>query len=63
MNDAAPVSGYAEAYAAWRADPQAWWASAAEGIAWERRWDSVFDASTGPYGQWFPGGMLNTCFN
>ena len=63
MNDAAPVSGYAEAYAAWRADPQAWWASAAEGIAWERRWDSVFDASTGPYGRWFPGGMLNTCFN
>ena len=22
MNDAAPASGYAEAYAAWRADPQ-----------------------------------------
>ena len=46
MNDAAPVSGYAEAYAAWRADPQAWWACAAEGIAWERRWDSVFDPAT-----------------
>ena len=63
MNDAAPVSGYAEAYAAWRADPEAWWAVVAEGITWERRWDRVFDPSIGPYGRWFPGAMLNTCFN
>ena len=63
MNDAAPASGYAEAYAAWRADPEAWWAGVAEGIAWERRWDRVFDPSSGPYGRWFPGAMLNTCFN
>ena len=63
MNDAAPASGYAEAYAAWRADPEAWWAGVAEGITWERRWDSVFDASIGPYGRWFPGATLNTCFN
>ncbi len=63
MNDAAPVSGYAEAYAAWHTDPDAWWAVVAEGITWERRWDRVFDPSIGPYGRWFPGAMLNTCFN
>ena len=63
MNDAAPVSGYAEAYAAWHTDPEAWWAVVAEGITWERRWDRVFDPSLGPYGRWFPGAMLNTCFN
>ena len=63
MNDAAPASGYAEAYAAWRADPEAWWAGVAEGITWDRRWDRVFDPSSGPYGRWFPGAMLNTCFN
>ncbi len=63
MNDAAPVSGYAEAYAAWHTDPEAWWAVVAEGITWERRWDRVFDPSIGPYGRWFPGAMLNTCFN
>ena len=40
MNDAAPASGYAEAYAAWRADPEAWWAGVAEGITW--------DAALGP---------------
>ena len=55
MNDAAPASGYAEAYAAWRADPEAWWAGVAEGITWDRRWDRVFDPSSGPYGRWFPG--------
>ena len=63
MNDAAPASGYAEAYAAWRADPEAWWAGVAEGITWDRRWDRVFDPSSGPYGRWFPGATLNTCFN
>jgi propionyl-CoA synthetase len=54
---------YAAAYAAWQADPEAWWAKAAEGIAWERRWDRVFDRSLGVFGQWFGGGRLNTCFN
>jgi propionyl-CoA synthetase len=63
MNDAAPTSGYAEAYAAWHSDPEGWWAGIAEGITWERRWDRVFDASSGPYGRWFPGATLNTCFN
>ena len=63
MNDAAPTSGYAEAYASWRTDPEAWWGTAAAGLAWRRRWDRVFDASTGPYGRWFPGATLNTCFN
>jgi propionyl-CoA synthetase len=63
MNNGAPASGYAEAYAAWRADPQSWWAGVAEGITWDRQWDRVFDPSLGPYGRWFPGGTLNTCFN
>ena len=63
MNNAAPAIRYAEAYAAWRADPEAWWEAVAEGIVWERRWDRVFDASSGPYGSWFPGATLNTCFN
>src|SRR4249920_635686 len=54
---------YDEAYADWKRDPQAWWARAAEGITWTKRWDQVFDPSLGAYGQWFAGGMLNTCFN
>jgi propionyl-CoA synthetase len=54
---------YDDAYAAWRRDPQAWWASVAEGITWEKRWDNVFDPLQGPYGRWFTGGSLNTCYN
>ncbi|MBO0709786.1 MAG: AMP-binding protein [Acetobacteraceae bacterium] len=54
---------YAEAYRSWRDDPAAWWAKAAEGIHWERRWDRVFDPALGVFGQWFAGGMLNTSFN
>ncbi len=54
---------YAEAYRSWRQDPDSWWASAAEGIDWDRKWDRVFDAASGPYGRWFPGARLNTSFN
>src|SRR6202034_2964848 len=54
---------YAQAYGDWQRDPQAWWAAAAEGITWDKRWDRVFDPALGAYGQWFAGGMLNTCYN
>ena len=54
---------YEQAYAAWQRDPEAWWAETAEGITWDKRWDKVFDPSRGPYGQWFAGGTLNTCYN
>ena len=54
---------YADTYAAWQADPQVWWAKAAEGITWDRRWDRVFDPSLGTFGQWFAGARLNICAN
>ena len=57
-----PVS-HDEAYAAWQRDPDSWWAAAAQGITWTKPWDRVFDSSLGAYGQWFAGGMLNTCYN
>ena len=63
MNDAPYESTYDVAYEQWRRDPHAWWAAAAEGITWDKRWDAVFDPATGPFGRWFPGAMLNTCFN
>jgi len=54
---------YAEVYAAWQRDPEAFWAQAAAGITWDKPWDRVFDPTIGPYGQWFAGGMLNTSAN
>ena len=56
-------SSYAQAYAAWNADPEAWWAHAAEGIDWISRWDRGFDPALGAFGQWFPGGTLNMAQN
>jgi propionyl-CoA synthetase len=54
---------YAVAYGDWMRDPAAYWAAEAEGIAWIKPWDTVFDPSLGAFGQWFAGGMLNTCYN
>jgi propionyl-CoA synthetase len=57
------VSRYGEVYAAWRADPQAFWARAAEDIDWISAPKRVFDEKAGVYGRWFPDATCNTCFN
>ncbi len=44
-------------------DPNGFWAEAAKGIYWNRRWDTVLDDSEAPVYRWFKGGKLNTCFN
>ena len=54
---------YADAYQTWMRDPFAYWAAEADGISWEKPWDRVFDPAMGAFGQWFPGGQLNTCYN
>ena len=54
---------YPQAYAAWQADPGAWWMDAAAGITWERQPDAAFDLAMGAFGQWFPGGTLNMAYN
>ncbi len=44
-------------------DPEKFWAEAAEGIHWDKRWDKVVDGSAAPLYRWFAGGRLNTCYN
>jgi propionyl-CoA synthetase len=56
-------SRYHEVYAAWRSDPEAFWAEAAQEIDWFRPWDKVFDPDQGVYGRWFVGAECNTCHN
>ena len=51
------------AYAAATADPESFWAAAAESLHWDRRWDRVLDDSAAPLYRWFTGGELNTCYN
>jgi propionyl-CoA synthetase len=56
-------SRYHETYAAWKADPEGFWAEAAKAIDWVEPWDKVFDPQAGVYGHWFAGAQCNTCFN
>ena len=57
------TSRYDATYAAWRADPEAYWARAARSIAWDVVPLRTFDPAIGVYGRWFPDGRLNTCYN
>ena len=43
--------------------PDEFWANAAEGIDWIKKWDKVLDASNPPFYRWFSGAELNTCYN
>jgi len=56
-------SRYDRVYAEWRADPQAFWAKAAQEIDWISPPRRIFDAEAGVYGRWFPDATCNTCFN
>ena len=56
-------STYSEVYARWRAEPEAFWAEAAEAVHWYRRWDTLLDDSHAPLYRWFHGGEVNSCYN
>ena len=54
-------SRYQEVYGRWQADPEGFWAGAAEAIAWDRPADRVFDPEAGVYGRWFVGATCKIC--
>lgn len=55
--------GYDEIYTRSLRDPEHFWGEAAEQVSWIRPWDRVLDTSKSPFTRWFPGGVLNTCYN
>jgi propionyl-CoA synthetase len=59
----AMTNRYADAHRRSLADPDGFWAEAAAGIDWDKRWDKVLDDSNQPFCLWFRGGRLNTCWN
>ncbi|WP_237214240.1 propionyl-CoA synthetase [Falsiroseomonas oryziterrae] len=63
MDGSTGASRYDEVYAAWKADPDAYWSRAARAIDWEVAPRTIFDPKMGVYGRWFPDGRLNTCWN
>ncbi|MGB6065339.1 MAG: propionyl-CoA synthetase [Desulfomonilaceae bacterium] len=54
---------YEEAFSESLENPEGFWGRAAEEIVWDKKWDRVLDQSNSPFFKWFPGAMLNTCFN
>src|SRR5690242_3527533 len=54
---------YDAVYTRWLNDPENFWAEAAEEVHWDKKWDRVLDDSRPPFYRWFPGGLLNTCYN
>ncbi|MDT2003992.1 propionyl-CoA synthetase [Rhodococcus opacus] len=57
------MTSYGSLYESWREDPLGYWGEQGTRIEWDTPWTAVFDADTGPYGRWFPGGRLNTSHN
>ena len=54
---------YAEVFHRSLTDPEGFWGEAARAIDWYRAPAAVLDGSNPPFYRWFPGGVLNTCFN
>jgi propionyl-CoA synthetase len=54
---------YDQVYARSINDPIGFWAEAAEGIHWYKKWDKVLDEVNKPLYRWFTGGEVNTCYN
>ncbi|MCK4868783.1 MAG: AMP-binding protein, partial [Alphaproteobacteria bacterium] len=57
------TSQFDEIYNRSLADPEGFWAEAAEEIDWIEKWDKVLDDSNKPFYRWFAGGVVNTCYN
>ncbi|BCW45315.1 propionyl-CoA synthetase [Arthrobacter sp. StoSoilB5] len=57
------MSAYADSYSRSMADPQSFWLEAAGAIDWYEKPHRALDDSEAPFFNWFPDGVLNTCYN
>jgi propionyl-CoA synthetase len=57
------MTSYAETYRRSLAEPEQFWAAAAEAVDWDKRWERVLDDRRPPFYRWFSGARLNTCWN
>jgi len=57
------AASYEEIYAQSLSNPRAFWARAAGDIEWVRRPRAILNDSDPQRASWFPGGMLNSCYN
>ncbi|MEP4639093.1 MAG: AMP-binding protein, partial [Yoonia sp.] len=57
------MATYADIYANWQADPEAFWAKAATDIDWIKAPDVILDTANAPMTTWFADAVCNTCYN
>ncbi len=57
------MATYQQSWQEWQADPEGFWAKAANAIVWSKPWTQVLDTSQPPFYRWFPGAETNTCYN
>jgi propionyl-CoA synthetase len=55
--------GYKDVYAAWQANPEAFWMEAAGAIDWDKQPSKALFDENAPLYEWFADGMVNTCWN
>ena len=55
--------GYSDTYAAWKADPEAFWLDAAGDIDWITPPTRALDDAKAPLYEWFTDAEVNTCWN
>ncbi|MDP3261901.1 MAG: propionyl-CoA synthetase [Tabrizicola sp.] len=54
---------FAQTYAGWKADPEAFWLRAAEDIDWVEKPIHALNDSRAPLYEWFTDATVNTCWN
>jgi propionyl-CoA synthetase len=54
---------YAATYAAWQADPEAFWMQAAQGLDWAQLPSKALFDDAAPFCRWFADGRINACWN
>ncbi len=55
--------GYADTYAAWKADPEAFWLDAAKAIDWDKAPTKALNSDNAPLYEWFVDAKVNGCWN
>ena len=55
--------GYADIYAGWKADPEAFWMDAAKAIDWDKAPKHALNDDNAPLYEWFTDSRVNTCWN
>lgn len=57
------MSAYRELYERSIADPESFWAEAAEELHWFKKWDRVLNVDEAPFYKWYEGARTNLSYN